>query len=92
MVAVIDGVLCRGVLRFAAGLQCLLFSATYGASEVVWAPWLWCAPIHLLISVLYLNQGSQTHLSMWAAVEDNSQSAGRTTKFNCFTQHCSQCS
>jgi len=27
MVAVIDGVLCRGVLRFAAGLQCLLFSA-----------------------------------------------------------------
>jgi len=26
-----------------------------------------------------LEQGSQTHLSMWAAVEDNSQSAGRTT-------------
>ena len=25
-----------------------------------------------------LNQGSQTHLSMWAPVEDNSQSAGRT--------------
>ena len=37
-------------------------------------------------------QGSQTHLSMWAAVEDNSQSAGRTTKCNCFTQHCSYCS
>ena len=29
-----------------------------------------------------LHQGSQTHLSMWAAVEDNSQSAGRTTKCN----------
>ena len=39
-----------------------------------------------------VKQGSQTHLSMWAAVEDNSQSAGRTTKCSCFTQHCSQCS
>jgi len=39
-----------------------------------------------------LNQGSQTHLSMWATVEDNSQSAGRTTKCSCFTQHCSHCS
>jgi len=29
-----------------------------------------------------VDQGSQTHLSMWAAVEDNSQSAGRTTKCN----------
>jgi len=36
-----------------------------------------------------LPQGSQTHLSMWAAVEDNIQSAGRTTNCNCFTQHCS---
>ena len=43
-------------------------------------------------SVYGLEQGSQTHLSMWATVEDNSQSAGRTTKCNCFTQHCSHCS
>jgi len=35
-----------------------------------------------------VDQGSQTHLSIWAVVEDNSQSAGRTTKCNCFTQHC----
>jgi len=35
-----------------------------------------------LISLLVLDQGSQTHLSMWAAVEGNSQSAGRTTKCN----------
>jgi len=43
---------------------------------------------------MYLHQGSPTHLSMWAAVENSSQSAGRTTKCNnyCFTQHCSHCS
>jgi hypothetical protein len=31
-----------------------------------------------------LKQGSQTHVSMWAAVESSSQSAGRTTKRDCF--------
>ena len=49
-----------------------------------------CLTVHM--SYHTLDQGSQTHLSMWAAVEDNSHTAGRTTKCNCFTQHCSQCS
>jgi len=41
-------------------------------------------PFPLEDTGLHLMQGSQTHLGMWAAVEDNSQSAGRTTKCNTF--------
>ena len=47
---------------------------------------LYAIPVEVNKSVFYksdtLYQWSQTHLSMWAAVEDNSQSAGRTTKCN----------
>ena len=31
-----------------------------------------------------LKQGSQTHISMWAAVAINRQSTGRTIKIECF--------
>jgi len=60
---------------------------------------MWCEQGLILVAcslvayrIYVIHQGSQTHLSMWATVEDNSQSAGRTTKCNCFTQHSSHCS